>query len=365
MKILPINTRNKNYNIYIGKNIIPQINKILNKENINFKKSLLVIDKNVPKTFIKKIRSKIKCKQKLIYSFNASEKNKNFLKINQILNILLKNNFTRNDLVICIGGGIAGDVSGFAASIFKRGLKFVNIPSTLLSQVDSSIGGKTGINDQFGKNLIGSFYQPDIVISDSKLLESLPRREIICGYAEILKHSLIKNKKFFLYLDKNLNNILNLEKKIIEKAILESCKIKKIIVEKDENENNLRKALNFGHTFGHAFEATLNFSNKLNHGEAVIYGILSATKLSKKLKSINNKEYQLILSHLSRLKFTNLRKLFNKKHLNKIVNFMLTDKKNTSKKINFITLKKIGSVNINNQLTLAKVRSFVDSELLK
>ena len=278
---------------------------------------------------------------------------------------MLKNNFTRNDLVICIGGGIAGDVSGFAASIFKRGLKFVNIPSTLLSQVDSSIGGKTGINNQFGKNLIGSFYQPDIVISDSKLLESLPRREIICGYAEILKHSLIKNKKFFLYLDKNLNNILNLEKKIIEKAILESCKIKKIIVEKDENENNLRKALNFGHTFGHAFEATLNFSNKLNHGEAVIYGILSATKLSKKLKSINNKEYQLILSHLSRLKFTNLRKLFNKKHLNKIVNFMLTDKKNTSKKINFITLKKIGSVNINNQLTLAKVRSFVDSELLK
>ena len=111
---------------------------------------------------------------------------------------MLKNNFTRNDLVICIGGGIVGDVSGFAASIFKRGLKFVNIPSTLLSQVDSSIGGKTGINNQFGKNLIGSFYQPDIVISDSKLLESLPRREIICGYAEILKHSLIKNKNFFI-----------------------------------------------------------------------------------------------------------------------------------------------------------------------
>ena len=151
----------------------------------------------------------------------------------------------------------------------------------------------------------------------------------------------------------------------IQKAILESCKIKKIIVEKDENENNLRKALNFGHTFGHAFEATLNFSRKLNHGEAVIYGILSATKLSKKLKSINNTEYQLILSHLSRLKFTNLRKLFNKNNLNKIINFMLADKKNTSKKINFITLKKIGSVNINNQLTLAKIRSFVDLELLK
>ena len=155
---------------------------------------------------------------------------------------------------------LAGDVSGFAASIYKRGLKFINIPSTLLSQVDSSIGGKTGINNKFGKNLIGSFYQPDLVISDTKLLESLPRREIICGYAEILKHSLIKNKKFFLFLDKNLNNILNLEKKFIEKAILESCKIKKQIVEKDEKENNLRKSLNLGHTFGHAYEATLNYS---------------------------------------------------------------------------------------------------------
>ena len=136
------------------------------------------------------------------------------------------------------------------------------------------------------KNLIGSFYQPDLVISDTKLLESLPRREIICGYAEIFKHSLIKNKKLFLFLDKNLKKILKLKKKFIEKAILESCKIKKEIVEQDEKEKNLRKSLNLGHTFGHAYEATLNYSKKLNHGEAVLYGILSAIKLSKKLKIV-------------------------------------------------------------------------------
>ena len=365
MKILSIKTNSKQYNIYIGYNAITKINNILKRENIHFNKCLIIADNNVPKIFIKKIRSKVNSKKKILFSLKASEKNKNFKYINSIIEILLANNFTRNDVIICLGGGIAGDVSGFAASIFKRGLKFVNIPSTLLSQVDSSIGGKTGVNNKFGKNLIGSFYQPDLVISDLKLLNSLPRREIICGYAEIFKHSLIKNRNLFFYLNKNLQYILQLKKKFIEKAILESCKIKKQIVEQDEKENNLRKSLNLGHTFGHSYEATLNYSRKLNHGEAVLYGILSATKLSKKIKSIKKTEYNLILSHLSRLGFNNLKKIFKISDLNKIIKFMLTDKKNTSKKINFITLEKIGSVNINNQLNASQVRNFLKLELLK
>ena len=365
MRILPIKTNSKQYNIYIGYNAITKINNILKRENIHFNKCLIIADSNVPKIFIKKIRSKVNSKKKILFSLKASEKNKNFKYINSIIEILLANNFTRNDVIICLGGGIAGDVSGFAASIFKRGLKFVNIPSTLLSQVDSSIGGKTGVNNKFGKNLIGSFYQPDLVISDLKLLNSLPRREIICGYAEIFKHSLIKNRNLFFYLNKNLQDILQLKKKFIEKAILESCKIKKQIVEQDEKENDLRKSLNLGHTFGHSYEATLNYSRKLNHGEAVLYGILSATKLSKKLKILNDKDYQLILSHLYSLDFKNLSKYFKIKDLSRIVNFMLSDKKNTSKKINFITLRKIGNVNINIYLSPSRVRQFIKSELLK
>ncbi len=364
MKILPVKTKSKHYNIYIGYNVISQLNKIINKEKIKFKKALLVVDRKIPKYFIKRIKSKINSEKKLIYFFNASERNKNILNVNLILEFLLKNNFTRNDVIICLGGGIVGDISGFAASIYKRGLKFINIPSTLLSQVDSSIGGKTGVNSRLGKNLIGSFYQPDIVISDTMLLNSLPKREIICGYAEILKHSLIKSKKFFLFLDKNLKKILKLEKKIIEKAILESCKIKKQIVEKDEREKNIRKSLNLGHTFGHAYEATLNYSKKLNHGEAVLYGIYSSINLSKRLKTISNKDYQLISSHLAKLHFDDLNKFFNKKDLNKILSFMVTDKKNTSKKINFITLKKIGVVNINNQLNTDYVKKFINLFLL-
>ncbi len=365
MKILKINTKSKNYNIYIGHNIVNQINKIIKKEKINFNKSLLIVDKNIPKNFINKINAKIKCKKKLVFLFNSYEKNKNLTYINFILEKLFKNNFSRNDLIICLGGGIAGDVSAFLASIYKRGLKFINIPSTLLSQVDSSIGGKTGVNNKFGKNLIGSFYQPDLVISDTKLLESLPKREVVCGYAEIFKHSLIKNKKLFLFLDKNLKNILKLKKKYIEKAILESCKIKKQIIEKDEKEKNLRKSLNLGHTFGHAYEATLNYSKKLNHGEAVLYGILSAAKFSNKLNFINKKDYQLIMSHLTKLGFVNLNKLFKKKDINKIIRFMQIDKKNNSKKINLITLNKIGRVNILNQFDAKKVKKFINSELIK
>ena len=365
MKILPINTKSKKYNIYVGHNLFTKFNKILKRENISFNKSLIVVDKNIPKKYIKNLYTKIKCEKKLIFFFNSSEKNKNLKYINSILEILFKNNFSRNDTIICLGGGITGDVSAFAASIYKRGLKFINIPSTLLSQVDSSIGGKTGVNNKFGKNLIGSFYQPDIVITDTLLLQSLPTREIICGYAEILKHSLIKNKKLFLFLDKNLKYILSLKKNFIDKAILESCKIKKQIVEKDEKETNLRKSLNLGHTFGHAFEATLNYSKKLNHGEAVLYGILSAVKFSNKFRFLSRNDYQVLIKHLYKLGFNNLNKFFKKKDLNKIINFMILDKKNDSKKINLITINKIGKVDISNKFDKNKVKKFIYSQLLK
>ena len=162
--------------------------------------------------------------------------------------------------------------------------RFVNIPTTLLSQVDSSVGGKTGVNTSQGKNLIGSFYQPKIVISDIDFLKSLPFREIICGYAEIVKHALIANKKLYNFLNKNLDDILKLKSPIIERSIHQSCKVKKSIVEKDEKEKGLRKVLNFGHTFAHGIEAANSYSSKINHGEAVLLGMILATRLSFKKK---------------------------------------------------------------------------------
>ena len=289
--------------------------------------------------------------------FNANEKNKNLNNVKKILQVLLNKNFSRQDCIITIGGGITGDVGGFAASLYKRGLKFINIPTTLLSQVDSSIGGKTGINTKEGKNLIGSFYQPKIVISDTEFLRSLPKREIICGYGEILKHSLILNNIFYEYLKKNSSNILNLKSPYIQKAISESCKIKKIVVEKDEKEKNLRKMLNFGHTFAHAYEATLGYTKKLNHGEAVILGIISALKFSTSIKLMKMKEYNDIMNHINKLGLiNNIKFYFSPKKINSILNFMAKDKKNISKKINLILLKKVGSTIINNEYDISKIK---------
>ena len=227
MKKITVNTYSQKYSIIIGSKLISNLQKIIKDNSINFLKCLLVIDKNIPRQKINIIKNNLK--KKIYFHFiNASEVNKNQKNKNKILEILLKKNFSRNDCLISIGGGITGDLSGYAASLFKRGLKFINLPTTLLAQVDSSIGGKTGINTKYGKNLIGTFYQPSLVISDSIFLKTLPKREILCGYGEILKHALISDKKFFQFLNNNFNNIIELKTPYIEKAIFESCKIKKM-----------------------------------------------------------------------------------------------------------------------------------------
>ncbi len=363
---LKINTNSLKYSIIIGNNILKKINKFLKESSIDFNQCLLVIDKNVPKNLVKDTLKSLPKGSASIHYFNASEKNKNLKSVNEITSILLKKNFNRNDCLISIGGGITGDVSGFAASTFKRGLKFVNIPTTLLSQVDSSIGGKTGVNTKYGKNLIGSFYQPSLVISDINFLNSLPKREVVCGYGEILKHSLIDDIKFFYFLDKNGKQILELKSPFIQKAIYQSCLIKKKVVEADEKELGIRKILNFGHTFAHAFEATLRYSARLNHGEAVILGIKTAAKFSLLNKILNIKDFKLIENHLDELDLPrNINKFFSMKDLSKILSFMKKDKKNNTKKINLILLKKIGSPIYKFQFDEKKITTFLKKELIK
>ena len=361
---LKIKTKSQGYNIIIGSDLVSNISKLTKKNSIYFKKCLLVVDKNISKKIILKIKKSLKNEIIYDYSFDANEKNKNQSKVNEILNILLKRNFSRNDCLISIGGGITGDISGFAASLFKRGIKFINIPTTLLAQVDSSIGGKTGVNTKYGKNLIGSFYQPNLVISDVQFLKTLPKREIICGYGEILKHSLIADKVFFNFLDKNNNEVLDLKSPFIEKTIYQSCKIKKNIVEKDENEKGLRKILNFGHTFAHAYEASLGYSGRLNHGEAVILGMKTALNFSFKINLLTKKQYNSIIKHFSNTKLQiNLNKFFKKKDLKRIISFMSKDKKNNSDNINLVLLKKIGTTVINREYTKKNLSLFLKKEL--
>ena len=344
---------------------ISKIQKIISKNLINFKKCLLVIDKNVPKKMISKLKKSLKNKKVYVLLIHATEKNKNQKTVDKILYDLLNKNFSREDCLITVGGGITGDVGGFAASVYKRGIQLINIPTTLLSQVDSSIGGKTGINTIHGKNLIGSFYQPKLVISDSNFLKSLSKREIICGYGEILKHSIISNRNFYNFLNKNFVDILSLKSPVIEKAIHESCKIKKLVVEKDEKEKKLRKILNFGHTFAHAYEAALKYSKKLNHGEAVLMGIMSASKFSLKNNLLSKNEFKLINDHLIKFKLNMpLKKYFSAKNIKIIISFMKKDKKNNNNKINLILLKKIGKPILGLNFNQKKISYFIKNELI-
>tara|TARA_Y100001970_G_scaffold233524_1_gene291159 strand:- start:497 stop:1603 length:1107 start_codon:yes stop_codon:yes gene_type:complete len=368
MKIhkIQINTKTKKYSIFIGSKLISKINKILAFQKLKFSKILIVIDKNIPSKFKSRLIKNIKCEVKKTFIFNAKERNKNQKNVDLIQNVLFKNRFNRDDCLIAFGGGITGDVVGYCASTYKRGIKFINIPTTLLSQVDSSIGGKTGINNNYGKNLIGNFYQPNLVISDIDVLNSLSSREIICGYAEILKSSLLDSFKKFKYLDKNLNKIINLKQPFIANAILNSCKLKKKIVQKDETEKNLRKILNLGHTFAHAYESQLGFSNKLNHGEAVIIGIKNAVEFSNKFKILKNQSYNSIINHINKIPINkNFEELFKAKDIGKIISFMKSDKKNNSKDINLILIQNFGKIKTNYQISENSLKKFLIYELNK
>ena len=197
-----VKTKETTYPIMVGNGAISLLNAQVNKLCPNTKKIAVIFDKNVPNIFKTKIKKLLKKYKIFIKDYSPNERLKNFSNVNILIEYLIKNKFNRNDLVIAVGGGIIGDFSGFVASIFKRGINFINVPTTLLAQVDSAIGGKTGVNSKTGKNLIGSFYQPKLVLSDISFLKSLPKREFICGFGEILKYSLIKDKKVFYFIKK-------------------------------------------------------------------------------------------------------------------------------------------------------------------
>ena len=336
------NSKN-NYSVLIGDNLI---NLIPNKIKLlcpNTKQIALIIDKKIPNKFKKVFQKKLRGYKLLFISFEANEKSKSINTVNSLLQKLLLKNFNRSDLVIAVGGGITGDVVGFTASILKRGVNFINIPTTLLAQVDSAIGGKTGINSLHGKNLVGTFYQPKLVVCDTSFLNSLPKKEMICGFAEILKHSIIKDKKFFKWLKNNSKGILLKNLKKLSYAIKKSCEIKMYFVNKDVNEKGLRMALNFGHTFAHAIEANSKYSKSITHGEAVLSGMILATRLSVIRKVCNLKTLRDIEEIYRQNNLTGTYKQFsNIKLIKSLIPFLKNDKKNNDNKINFILIKKIG-----------------------
>ena len=334
---------NQDYSIFIGNNILKTLSQKIKVVCPKTKKIAIIFDKNVPLKFKRNLFTILAKYNLTTFNFKANEKSKSLYTVSFFLNKLLSKNFNRSDLVIAVGGGITGDLTGFVASIFKRGINFINVPTTLLSQTDAAIGGKTGVNSKFGKNLIGSFSQPKLVLCDTSFLKSLKKKEMICGYAEIIKHAIIKDRSFFNWLKLNTKYILNRNPIKLIYAIKKSCKIKLFFVQKDVNEKNLRMILNFGHTFAHAIEVKNNYSKKITHGEAVLTGMILATKLSvkKNVCSIKTLNELLTIYSENNLSYT-LKKYSDEKSINSLISYLKNDKKNNDEKINFILLKRIG-----------------------
>lgn len=345
---------NKKYNVLTGSSIIGNLYNYIDKYGLN-KNLFFVIDKNVNGIYadlLTELFAKYPGKISKIV-LEASEQKKNLKTVSLIYSALAENNFGRDTLIIGIGGGITGDISGFAASTYMRGIQYLQIPTTLLAAVDSSVGGKTGVNFNKSKNMIGAFYQPELVLIDYNFFSSLPKREINCGVGEILKYAYIASKEFSSYFTENLNNLFLLDEKVVSAVISESILFKSSVVEKDERETGLRKILNFGHTFAHAIETERK--HKVKHGEAVLAGIACALFLSKKLKLIELDNLEELLNIIEPLKE---RIKIEKINSIEVFNLMNADKKNRDGKIKLVLIKDIGKILIDVE---ADQKDIVDS----
>ena len=354
-----VKLKDSSYPIFIGKNLIENINLYIPEVN-NFSKIIIITDKTVYKNLNKKIKTVESNFSKKILKFIVpqGEKTKSFFYLESLVEKILKKKIDRNSLILCIGGGVIGDLVGLVSSLLLRGIKFVQIPTTLLAQVDSSVGGKTAINSKLGKNLIGSFYQPKAVLISLNTLKNLPHRQIISGYAEILKYSLIKDNAFFFWLKKNGQKIISLDNRCLIYAIKKSCQIKSKIVSEDEKEKGIREILNLGHTFGHAIESQTGFSKKILHGEAVFLGIFLAIKFSIFLGFGKKKMIESYENHMKHLKIPFKLSDYNLKFTYKeFIKHLRFDKKVKNNKLKFILLKQYGktlSYTLNNEKLLVK-----------
>jgi len=341
LKKVIIKTQQDSYPVTIGESYLDQLLKHLLNNNL-FNSFFLVIDENVARYHLQEIQSAFSnCKGKISYVlFPSGEKSKSHTEIKKIHERLLAYNFGRDTTLISIGGGVTGDTAGYAASTYMRGIKLVHIPTTLLSMIDSAIGGKTGINFKGRKNIIGAFYQPRLVFIDTMFLSSLPHRELNSALGELLKYGLISNKEFYNFLKDKIESIKSSDKRTIKKAIIESVKIKAGVVQQDEFEKSgLRKILNFGHTFAHALESTLGF--RIKHGEAVTAGIVCALFLSSKLGLLTTEKLQKLLYLPIKIDIPHIIK---KVEEEKIIEAMYSDKKNKEEKIMFVLISYIGKI---------------------
>ena len=351
MKRIELNYKNNHHPIIIDNRIIKKIDDYLLTYLLN-DKIIFLTQKSIYQCYKENFKVLFSKFDFNIIFLKDDETSKSFSEYKKTINKLVQLKCNRKTTLIAFGGGVVGDLTGFIASTYMRGIDYIQIPTTLLSMIDSSIGGKTGINLSEGKNLIGSFYHPILILIDPTLINTLPKKEVISALGEIIKYGSISNKFFLKYLFNNIDKILmNKDKLLLEKIIIECIKIKVSIVEKDEKEKGTRQILNFGHTLAHALENEIGYG-KISHGQAVSYGLVTAAYLSMKLKKLPNTDYQFICSCIRKLSLPLIKKI----NIQSLIKLMEKDKKNNNNNINFVLLNKIGKPIINNFIKKSMVK---------
>ena len=341
MKTLYLDLGERSYPIYLGATTLEKPELLVN--HIHGKQVVIVTNETIAPLYLKQIEKLLADYRVETVILPDGEQYKTLQSTSAIFDTLLEKRFNRNATLIALGGGVVGDIGGFAAACYQRGIAFIQIPTTLLAQVDSSVGGKTGVNHVLGKNMIGAFYQPRCVIIDTDVLNTLDDRQFSAGLAEVIKYGLIRDADFFLWLEQNLDSLLDRDNDALVFAIERSCSNKAAVVAEDEKESGIRAILNLGHTFGHAIETGSGYGTFL-HGEAVAIGTCQAVDLSRRMGWLNDEDVAKIIALFERAKLPV--KPPGNMTTEHFLEHMAVDKKNIDGGIRLILLESIGSATL-------------------
>jgi 3-dehydroquinate synthase len=356
MQVLTVNLDERSYPIYIGENLLQQPGLV--SQHIRGRQVCIVTNETIAPLYLEKLCATLKDYQVDHVILPDGESHKTLEVWASIFDTLLERRHNRTTTLIALGGGVVGDMTGFAAATYQRGVDFIQIPTTLLSMVDSSVGGKTGVNHPLGKNMVGAFYQPQCVVADTALLTSLPARELSAGIAEVIKYGLISDYDFFVWLENNMDALLAGDEAALAYAVKRSCENKANVVAQDEREGGVRAILNFGHTFGHAIETAQGYGNWL-HGEAVGAGMAMAADLSWRRGAISSDDLARVINLLQRAKLPV--KAPADMTPEQFMSLMGVDKKVLDGRLRLVLLAAMGQAIVTSDIDIAQLRETFDA----
>ncbi|MBI1741670.1 3-dehydroquinate synthase [Candidatus Acetothermia bacterium] len=356
MQTVQVNLGERSYPIYIKPSLLDQLGTLYKKYRLG-KRAALITDDQVAPLYSDGALDSMRAAgvHTSLITVPAGEEQKSLQTVDLLFTKMMEAQLDRSSTVIALGGGVIGDLSGFVAATYLRGVAFVQVPTTLMAQVDSSVGGKTSVNHRLGKNLIGAFYQPKFVLIDPLLLKTLPSREFWSGLSEVIKYGLIRDTRLFEQLEQTLSyDRLIKDTDALSQIIARCCQIKAEITSQDEKESDLRRILNFGHTIGHALEAVSHF--ELKHGEAIAWGMRAAAWLSLKNGSLNETEFGRVSAMLEKLSKPSIHQY----NPNEIFEYIHRDKKVRDEKIHFVLLKRLGEAIVCSEVSESELREALD-----